>query len=442
MHQSIRRSGEIVARLLTPRTEEERQKRAAHAFALLLVALVATVKQFTEVTASDAPFGLYALAVAASAAYGGFAPAAVATLAAMLLGGVELTRGDVQARLVFGAEGLALAALVSAIMSRLRERDARLRAADVAITDLRERDRRGRVLAAALVHLQDAARDTAVIVLDDRGAIAEWPSSAARLYGYPRERMAGASPASLFADEPSAEIVGGWLREARASGSLHRAGVHRREDGAEMHVELELKPFHNGDARGFTLSVHDLAKVLEWDDYRLAAGSAQAALQRAADDARQQLAALESLTDPSLNPFEGPAMVVELLERLRAAVQAEGVGLGQPGRLTAGVLAARGVQPAGARVGADTLHVVPGRAAVVHNDPARVQQLSLLRWPSDVASMLVVPVVHDGRVLSTIEVVSVRPRQVSEWDVALARVAADRLAPVLAPQQGLAARAS
>jgi hypothetical protein len=50
-----------------------------------------------------------------------------------------------------------------------------------------------------------------------------------------------------------------------------------------------------------------------------------------------------------------------------------------------------------------------------------VEQLSSLRWPAAVASLLIVPVVHDGQVWSAIEVVSERLRQVGDWDVALVR---------------------
>ncbi len=442
MMERIHRYGRVVVRLLTPRSDEEHEKRAAHAFALLLVSLVATVKQVTGVTVSDAPFALYALVVALSAARGGFAPAVVATLASVLLGGMPLPRGDVAPRLLFAAEGVALAAFVAAIRSRLQAARVRQAGADATIADLRARDRHGRVLDAALGHLEETAPDTAVIVLDEKGAIAEWRGGAERLYGYAPGQLAGVSPASLFAEGRAADALPGWLQEAAVTGSLHRTGLHRRQDGTDLHVEIEIKPFRDADARGFTMSVHDLARSREWDAYRAAAASAQAALQSAADGTRQQLAALESLTDPSLNPFEGPAMVTELLERLRAWVQADGVALGQPGRLAAGVLAAGGLQPAGGRPGAESLHLSPGRAAVVHNDPARVEQLSLLRWPSQVASLLVVPVVHDGQVLSTIEVVSERPRQVSEWDVALVRVVADRLASVVAQDQTPAARAS
>jgi hypothetical protein len=51
-------------------------------------------------------------------------------------------------------------------------------------------------------------------------------------------------------------------------------------------------------------------------------------------------------------------------------------------------------------------------------------------------------VVHDGQAWSAIEVVSERARRVSDWDVALARIVADRLAPFVVLEGGAAAKAS
>ena len=108
-------------------------------------------------------------------------------------------------------------------------------------------------------------------------------------------------------------------------------------------------------------------------------------------------------------------------------------------------MAAQGLQPAAGPVGLEpvaALELTPGRVAVVHNDTARVRQLSALAWPSDVVSLLVVPVVYDGRVWSAIELVSQRPREVTDWDVALVRVVADRLAAVVVQDRVRASRAS
>ncbi len=317
MAKGIRAYGRSVVRILAPHSEKEREKRAAHAFALLLVAIVAIGKYVGGVTVPDTRFTLYGVAIAFSAARGGFAPAVVATLAAAAVSGLGAARSSsLDAPLMFAIEGIVIALTVSTIRSHVLETHARLRAADTRI--------------------------------------------------------------------------------------------------AEM-------------------SVHDLARCREWDDYRETAGRAQAALQQAADDTREQLAALENLIDPSLNPLAGPEMVVELLERLRATVGADGAALVRPGRMRDSLFAARGLQPvSGIRTNvAQAVHLAPGRVALVHNDPAQVGRLSALDWPSDVTSLMIVPVVHDGRVWSTIEIASERSRRATDWDIALVRVVADRLAAVV-----------
>ncbi len=444
----------LLARLLDTHSPQEREKRAACALALLLVFALATLKYVTGVTVDRAPFTLYGLAIAISAARGGFSPAVVAALASVLVGGLGARPAPgLEATLTFIAEGLLVGGIVSTLKTRLQEGAAQLRAseaasatrfraleassaaqlssADATVAELRLRDRRGRVLDAALRHLEDTASEAAVVVLDAEGAIAGWRSSATRLYGYSPNEVVGESARVLFLDASWPGDFPALLRRSLEAGSLRRTDVHQRQDGSRADVDLEIRPLRDGDASGFTLTVHDLARQHAWDEYRQAAARAEATLQQEVDDARERLAALESLTDPSLNPLGGSDMVTELLERLRATTRADGVAFLQPGRAVPGVAAARGLRPAGRSKGGDIGRLTPGRVEFVHNDPARVEQLSAFRWPGPVASMLAVPVVQDGQVWSTIEVVSERSRQVSDWDVALARVVADRLAPVV-----------
>ncbi len=332
MLERLRAHLRAVARVLEARSPEERRKRGAHGFALLLVAAVAAIKAVTGLTDEGAPFTLYALAVAAGAARGGLETGVVALLASIVAGAAAAGPWSAPSRLLFGGEGLAIAAVVSVVRSRVGMREAQLAGAERTIGDLRVRVLRARRL--------------------------------------------------------------------------------------------------------------DEARRQEWEEYRQAVTRAHASLEGAADDARMQLAALESLTDPSLNPLGGDEVVGELLERLRGVVGADGAALVQPGRGGTAVVTAGGLQPAGGPIDAEGQRLAAGRVAVVHNDAARVAQVSALRWPATAASLLVVPVLHDGRVWSAIEVVSERPRQVSDWDVALARVAADRLAAVAVQGRALAARAS
>jgi PAS domain S-box-containing protein len=440
MIQRFLRSAQAAARFLEPSSEEERDRLASHAIALFLVATVAALKYVSGLTLHSAPFTLYAIAIAASAARGGFAPAVVATLASVLVAGIGAREPvDPDVRMLFVVEALALGGIVSFVAGRLRIIEARLDASEAANQDLQLRDRRGRLLDAALRHLEDAADETAIVVLNDSGMITEWRTSAERLYGYSTEQAIGMDASLLFSQGGSRLDLVELMREVRDRGSVHRADLHCRQNGAKVHVDFELKLVRDLHARGFTLTVHDVARRREWDDYRDAAVRAQAALQQAADDTRQQLAALESLIDPELNPLGGPAMVAELLERLRSTVDADGAALVQAGCAGARAFAARGLEPTDRLrpLRPEVQRLTPGRVTLIHNDPVRVEQTSALRWPAEVTSLMVVPVVHNGQVWSTIEVVSERMRRASDWDVALMRITADRLAAVVVQDRAI-----
>lgn len=431
MPKGIRLYVREIARFLAAGSQQERDLRAAYAVAGALVAAAGLLKYVTGLTLVDSPFTLYLAAVVAAAARGGFSPAIVAVLASIVVAGASHgSTLTLAARAVFALEGVAAALIVSWLRSRLAALESRLQAAKATNAALLLRDRERRVLDAALRHLEDASPESAILVLNDSGAVMKWRQSAERMYGQPAENAVGAPATTLFYDELAPADLSRLLATAREEGSARGSGSHRGTGGVRLDVEFEIRPFDSPDIRGFTLAVHDTRRRREWDAYREAAARAQAALRQAADDTRQQLATLENLTDPSVDPLAGPAMVAELLERLRAALKADGVAFVQPGREAPGFVCARGLQPVAGQAGTPRLTLAPGRVAVVHNDPARLEQLSSLRWPPGLTSLLVVPVVRGGLVASSIEIVSTRPRQVSDWDAALARVVADRLAPV------------
>jgi PAS domain-containing protein len=429
MFEWLHRYGARVKRALDAQSPEDREKRAEDLFALSLVAAAAIAKYVTGLTLHDAPFTLYALAVAGSAALGGMRSALIATLGALVAGGLT-GPGGVAMRVSFLVEALSVASLVAFARSAVRAAEARVTRAEEQASELTLCDCRGRTLDAALQHLEDAAADTAVVVLNATGMVTEWRPGAERVFGHPAGDPIGSPVASLFHEMVSPLETREMLDEAERTGLLRRPAVMCGPGGLPVSVDLEVRPFRTLYGRGFTLTAHDTALRREWDDYRLAASRAQTALQRTVDEAKQRLAALEALTDPALNPFEGDAAATELLERLRQAVRADGVALARPGADSGSVVAARGLQPAAGSARGEGVRLTPGRVEMVHNDPARVEQLSALGWSEQVVSLLAVPVVHDGEVRSTIEVVSQRSRQVSDWDVALARVVADRLAAV------------
>src|SRR5439155_9293680 len=122
--------------------------------------------------------------------------------------------------------------------------------------------------------------------------------------------------------------------------------------------------------------------------------------------------------------------------RLRSSIRADGVALVQLGRAGTRVVSGAGLPPAQMRAsgGAPTNAAADGRVALVHNDGARVAQLSALTWPPTVSSIMVVPVCHTGQAGFRLEVVNERRAPATEWDLALARIVADRHAQAIARQ--------
>jgi PAS domain S-box-containing protein len=429
-------AGAWMAHLLSPPTPQEHERRRAHLLALLLVAVVATAKNVSGLTEGSATYTVYVLAIAVSA-LGGFAPACVALMASVLLLGAppHPAVGSV-ARIVFALEGLGVAALVVAVSNRVRAADAQLTVLQEANDELREQARRGRITRHALQHLEDMASDTAVFLVSAEGLIVEWSQSAERVYGYTAESIVGSGIAAIFSDAGATSDVQALFTANPPAERARRPGVHRRADGTRVHVEFELRQCPPPLYGLFTVAVHDVSRRRESDAFREAAFRAQAALQKAADDAQSQLAVLESLTDPSVNPVGGPFAVGELLERLRSSVRADGVALVQLGVTRSRLVSGAGLRPArGAAPGVvASSGAADGRVALVHNDPARVVQVSALTWSPTVSSIMVVPVCHIGQSGFRIEVVNERRAPSTEWDLALARIVADRLAQAIALQ--------
>ena len=59
------------------------------------------------------------------------------------------------------------------------------------------------------------------------------------------------------------------------------------------------------------------------------------------------------------------------------------------------------------------------RTLLVHNDAARVAEMSAARWPEVISSLITVPVVKAGTTQAVIEVANARGRRATEWEPAL-----------------------
>ena len=435
--QGFRPAAAWMTHLLSPPTMEEHDRRRAHLFALLLVAVAATAKHVTGLTDGSKTYTVYMLAIAISALMGGFAPACVAVMASLLLAGAYAHTAIGSAELLlFALEGLGVAVVVAAVSSRVRAANAEIETLEAASGELRGQARRGHLTHNALEHLEEMAPDVAVFVVNSQGLIVEWSCSAERMYGSTTEEIVGSSVTAILSDGLATTDVQALLTAKPPTERTRRPSVHRRSDGTRVHVELEVKPCRPPFSELFTIAVHDMSRQRESDAFREAAVRAQAALQKAADDAQSQLAALESLTDPSVNPVAGSAAIGELVERLRASLRADGIALVHLGRSGTRVVSGAGLRPTQVRPPgvAATSGTTDGRVALVHNDAARVAQLSALAWPPTVSSIMVVPVCHTGQAGFRLEVVNERRAPATEWDLALARIVADRLTPAIARQ--------
>ena len=181
--------GSQVAHLFTPKTQEELERRRGHLAALLLVAVILSVKHVTGLTDGSAQSTVYGLAIALAAIVGGLAPAAVATMAAVLLVNADAPASAFSlGQLLFALEGLGLAVIVGGIGRRLRERSARLGTAERADQTLTEEVRRARISHDAFDHLGEVAADTAAFVVNTHGLIVEWPRSAAPCMASPMSK--------------------------------------------------------------------------------------------------------------------------------------------------------------------------------------------------------------------------------------------------------------
>jgi PAS domain-containing protein len=227
--------GAWMARLLTPPTPQEDERRRAYLIALLLVAVVATAKHVTGLTDGTASYTVYMLAIAASALLGGFAPACVAMMASLLLASAYAHSPIGSAdRMMFALEGLGVAALVAAVSSRVHGAEAELSILQAANDGLRGQARRGDITNYALQHLEAMAPDAAVFLVNTQGLIVEWSQSAERMYGHTAEQIVGSGLAAIFADEVATNDIQALLAAKPHAELARRPGVHRRSDGTRV----------------------------------------------------------------------------------------------------------------------------------------------------------------------------------------------------------------
>jgi GAF domain-containing protein len=155
--------------------------------------------------------------------------------------------------------------------------------------------------------------------------------------------------------------------------------------------------------------VHDLSRRQASESAARLAEEKTNALRDEVDVTKRQLASLLTITDPDLDTLSVTDAATALLDRLRAEIGADGVAI--------------------VRAGASGHR--PGRTLLIHNDAARVREMSAVDWGSEVSSLIAVPVVRGGRSEAVIEVAYFRGRRSTEWEIALIQVVAARAVGLL-----------
>ncbi len=401
-----------------PLRGDERRQLRSHAFALAAVVAAVLMQQVLGVPASSTPFLFFHAAIAVTAWYGGFAAAGVATLASLLMARL-MTDISLWGGVNFSLEGLLIAGVIVAVMAQVKAERQRLAAAVARILDFKAVERQRRLVESAFVRLEAVSSDTALVILDRDGRIAEWGAGAARLYGSSGIEMVGKSAAVLFGPKMSEADWMALLAGATSPTPLRNSRQHR-PDGTTFDASVQIRLLTGERLDGFTMVVHDRTPEQQLD-----------VLQQEADTAHAQLAALQSVTDPFLNSLGGADPVTMLLDRLCKAIGADGVALVHFGRFRSAVFCASGgvhCENGNGLPRADLRAQPFSRTLLVHNDAARVAEVSAARWPEDISSLIAVPVVRAGTTQAVVEVANARGRRATEWEFALIQVVAARIA--------------
>lgn len=408
----------------------DRQRLINHAIALLLVAVAVGARAALAPADGPSAFLLSSAAIAASAWFGGASAGLTATLAALLAARV-LSHVDLIASMLFIAESLLIVWLTTRALQAVSRTADAVVSANGRIDDLLGVQRRLRRIEAAESRLEQVAVECAAIIVDDRGRVAEWRDGAARLFGANADAMQGQPVWQLLdaGDEAAFDSrLAAVPRDAPSRSTQHC----RRADGALFDADVEIhRVVDAATLPSFIIVVRDRTSEQEWRAFADRSSDAQTTLREEAEAARRQLATLQYVTDPALNLLPSSQAVIALLDRLRDAIEADGVAVIRNGRPRRRMLTAtEGLKPdiAAERRPVEGRTPQAGRILLVQNDPARVDAASAAGWCEEASSLIAVPIVSGSHIEGTIEAVRIKARGATEWEIALVQVVAAQLA--------------
>jgi len=412
----------------------DRTRLSHGALALTLGAAPALICLLLAATDATTTLLLSSAAVA-GAAWLGSESCVLATLGALLSARIVSHPGPIPS-VLFAAEGLLIAAAAARGSALVRDAVSLFASSSARIRALLGVQRRLHRSAAALSRLEGVSEECASFVIDERDRVVEWGVGASRLFGYSVDAALDTPVARLLETSHGAEEDAVFATVSAAAGAAIEATC-RRSDGSTFDGDVTIHAVREASPRARVVTVRDRTRDQEWRAFADGARNLQVALREEADIAQRQLATLQYVTEPELNSLSSREAIQMLLDRLREAIDADGVALVRSGRqLPRLVAAAEGLQPeAGAeRARAGISASDAGRILIVHNDPARVAAASAARWCDQAASLITVPVRLGSHIEGTVEAVGVKTRRSTEWEIALVQVVASQIAGRLRDQ--------
>jgi two-component system, LuxR family, sensor kinase FixL len=258
----------------TPAGREKRQwlsrAPAGLAAALAAFALAFAVRYALEPWLGErAPLILFTIPVLGCALFCGWSPALLVTGLAISAGGWEFTRDG-----TFGtpdAVHLGTFALVAGgiilLANRVRQdqrqasghREGAEAASRAVESATRELERREHHLRSILETVPDA-----MIVIDDRGTIVSFSTTAQEMFGFTEAELLGEN-VSVLMPSPDRERHDGYLQRYEATGERRIIGIGRvttarRRDGETFPIHLHVGETRVGDDRLFTGFIQDLTE--------------------------------------------------------------------------------------------------------------------------------------------------------------------------------------
>ena len=198
-------------------------------------------------------FLFFVPAILVSAGLGGAGPALVAAAIGLAGGGHSLSTGQPSAEWLSAAVYALLALGIAAAGEWLQRTRARI---ELATRDLYQRE-------AHLQSILDTVPD-AMVVIDERGVIQSFSSTAERLFGWAAAEAVGQN-VKILMPSPYREGHDGYLEHYLHTGERRIIGMGRvvvgeRKDGSTFPMELAVGEMTSGGRRFFTGFVRDLSE--------------------------------------------------------------------------------------------------------------------------------------------------------------------------------------